>query len=49
MINQNFAEDQERIKKVIKMKAENAKNTDKDSIYKRIVMYPAGGIPSNEF
>lgn len=30
MINADFAEDQERIKKIIKQKAENAKITDKD-------------------
>jgi hypothetical protein len=43
MIQADFAEDQERIKKVIKMKAENAKNTDKDSLQKRVLMYPAAG------
>lgn len=31
MINADFAEDQDRIKKIIKQKAENAKITDKDS------------------
>lgn len=44
MINADFAEDQERIKKVIKAKAENAKNTDMDSIVKRVPMYPKGAI-----
>lgn len=40
MINADFAEDQERIKKLIKLKAENAKNTDQDAGYKKVSLYP---------
>lgn len=41
MINKDFAENQDSIKKIIKSKAENAKNTDKDSNHKKVPMYPA--------
>jgi hypothetical protein len=45
MINADFAEDQERIKIVIKSKAEQAKIIDKEhlKLFKRLEMYPANG------
>ena len=45
MINADFAEDMERIKKIIKAKAENAKNTERDSVHKSVLMYNANGLP----
>ena len=47
MIGADFAEEQERIKQIIKDKAEYAKNQEKDSTFKRINLYPASGIPAN--
>ena len=47
MIGADFAEEQERIKQIIKDKAEYAKNQEKDSTLKRISLYPASGIPAN--
>jgi hypothetical protein len=49
MINADFAEDMERIKKIIKTKAENAKNTDRDAaIHKSVRMYNATGLVPNQ-
>ena len=48
MINADFADDMDRIKKIIKTKAENAKNTDRDSINRPIVMYTATGLTPDE-
>lgn len=39
MINADFADEQERIKEILKQKAEFAKNTDRDDS-KAIKMYP---------
>jgi hypothetical protein len=41
MIQADFAENNDRIKEIIKTKAEFAKNTDRDGTSKKTALYPA--------
>lgn len=47
MINADFADEQDRIKAILKQKAEFAKNTDREP-NKGVAMYPAGGLMSQD-
>jgi len=44
MIQADFAENNDRIKEIIKTKAEFAKNTDRDAMSKKTAMYPAASF-----